>query len=100
MGWIYLIIGFLGANGMPHFAFGVAGKVFRSPFGRHTRPTLNTIWGVVNFAALTGLTLWQAVAFPVTAGDLGWALAGYWLGVAMFAFFMPAFLPRRGDVQS
>ena len=97
MGWIYLIIGFLAANGMPHFAFGLAGQTFRSPLGRHTRPRLNVIWGATNFVALTGLTLWQVVAYPVSAWDFGWWLAGFWLGVALFAYFMPVFLPVKQD---
>ncbi|MDA4124486.1 MAG: hypothetical protein OK438_03440 [Thaumarchaeota archaeon] len=30
----YLVTGFLFGNGVPHFVFGAAGKVFRSPFGQ------------------------------------------------------------------
>ena len=30
----YFVLGFLLGNGVPHFVFGAAGKVFRSPFGQ------------------------------------------------------------------
>ncbi len=55
----YFIIGFLLGNGVPHFAFGAAGKVFRSPFGQRSSPRTNILWGASNFVAATiiGLAL-------------------------------------------
>jgi hypothetical protein len=45
----YFVIGFLLGNGVPHFTFGAAGKVFRSPFGQRSSPRTNVLWGLSNF---------------------------------------------------
>lgn len=41
----YFIVGFLLCNGVPHFVFGSAGRVFRSPFGQRSPPRVNVLWG-------------------------------------------------------
>ena len=86
LSWWHLLIGFLFANGMPHFLMGVAGKTFRSPLGRNTAPRFNVIWGLINFSAGTALVLQLS---PGAQWD-GF-LVGFWLGVAMFGFAMNYF---------
>ncbi|MGD0329658.1 MAG: hypothetical protein ABSB40_04325 [Nitrososphaeria archaeon] len=88
----YFIIGFLLGNGMPHFAFGAAGKIFRSPFGQKSKPRVNIYWGLSNFllatiiaAGLAMLGLYSSYALPVM-------LFGFWLMVLMFGFRIKGFL--------
>ncbi len=50
--WYFLIGGLLG-NGVPHFVFGAAGKIFRSPFGQKSKPRVNIAWGLSNFVLAT-----------------------------------------------
>lgn len=95
MRWIvlwYLVIGFLLGNGMPHFVFGAAGEIFRSPFGAESSPTTNVIWGLVNFVAATALLWWRSAVRPVSRGDVAFLLIGYWLAVAMFGLAIEQFL--------
>jgi hypothetical protein len=88
----YLIVGFLLGNGVPHFAFGAAGKVFRSPFGQRSAPRTNILWGVSNFIAATVIALalaslgdYDSFAFPVL-------LLGFWLTMLMFGTRIKKFL--------
>ena len=88
----YFIVGFLLGNGMPHFAFGAAGKVFRSPFGQRSSPRANVLWGLSNFVAATVI-----VAALISLGDYsGYAwlalLVGFWLMVLMFGTGIKRFL--------
>jgi hypothetical protein len=38
---------------MPHFVFGRAKKIFRSPFGQKSKPNVNVMWGLANFLAMS-----------------------------------------------
>lgn len=93
--WIwYLIIGFLLGNGVPHFIFGVAGKVFRSPFGQKSKPKVNIAWGLTNFilatiiaTALMALGLYDVYSLAVL-------LVGFWLVMLMFGTGIKRFLSQ------
>ncbi len=88
----YFIVGFLLGNGVPHFAFGSAGKVFRSPFGQRSSPRTNVLWGLSNFIAAS------VIAAGLTALNLydGYSLAallvGFWLTMLTFGTRIKSFL--------
>lgn len=91
----YFIIGFLLANGIPHFVFGAAGKIFRSPFGQRSKPRVNILWGLSNFVlatiiaiGLVTLNLYSVYALPAM-------LLGFWLVILMFGLGIKRFLNER-----
>ena len=88
----YLITGFLLGNGVPHFVFGAAGKVFRSPFGQRSPPKTNIAWGLANLAAAT-IIVGALVALGLY-GDLAlpFLLVGFWLTILMFGTGIKRFL--------
>lgn len=88
----YLVIGFLLGNGVPHFAFGAAGKVFRSPFGQKSSPRTNVIWGLSNFAAATIIALSLAGLGDYDTYSLPALLAGFWMTMLMFGTRIKKFL--------
>ncbi len=86
------MLGFLLGNGVPHFVFGSAGKVFRSPFGQRSPPRLNVAWGLTNFAVgtiiaagLVDLDLYSSYALVAF-------LAGFFLTMLMFGTGIKRFL--------
>jgi cobalamin biosynthesis protein CobD/CbiB len=88
----YFIIGSLLANGVPHFVFGAAGKIFKSPFGQKSQPRVNILWGLFNFVlatiiaiGLVMLNLYDSYALPAM-------LIGFWLMVLMFGVGIKGFL--------
>lgn len=88
----YFVVGFLLGNGVPHFAFGAAGKIFRSPFGQKSPPKVNVSWGLANFilattiaGALMALSLYSTYALVAL-------LLGFWLTMLMFGTGMKRFL--------
>lgn len=96
----YFIVGFLLGNGMPHFAFGSAGKIFRSPFGQRSPPRTNVIWGLANFvlatiiaSGLIALNLYSEYALPAL-------LLGFWLMVLMFGTGIKRFLNEEPTAQA
>lgn len=88
----YLIIGFLLANGVPHFVFGVAGKVFRSPFGQRSPPKVNVLWGLSNFAVATIIGVALAFLGDYDSYSLAVLLLGFWLTMIMFGIRIKRFL--------
>lgn len=79
-------------NGVPHFVFGAAGKIFRSPFGQKSSPRTNVIWGLSNlalasiiFASLAALNLYSDYALVAL-------LVGFWLVMLMFGTGIKRFL--------
>ena len=80
----YFLIGFLLRNGAPHFAFGAAGKVFRSPFGQKSSPRTNVLWGLSNFVAATVIVVGLATLNLYSDYALLTLLAGFWLMMLMF----------------
>lgn len=91
----YLIIGFALANGMPHFLFGAAGKIFRTPFGKESSPALNVGWGLFNFIAATVLVWWRASAQSPAVSDFIFLIIGFWLGVIMFGVSIRRFISDK-----
>ncbi len=88
----YFIIGFLLGNGVPHFAFGAAGKVFRSPFGQRSSPRTNVLWGLSNFVAATVIALSLAALGLYDSYALAALLVGFWLLILMFGVRIRKFL--------
>ena len=88
----YLIIGFLLGNGVPHFAFGAAGKVFRSPFGQKSSPRTNVMWGMSNFVAATIIAIGLATLDLYDSYALVVMLLGFWLTMLMFGTGIKRFL--------
>lgn len=88
----YLVTGFLLANGIPHFVFGRAGKIFRSPFGQRSAPKVNVVWGVSNFVAATLIALSLALFGLYDSYSLAFLLVGFWLIILMFGTGIKRFL--------
>ncbi len=88
----YLVAGFLLGNGFPHFVFGVAGQIFRSPFARETDPIINILWGLTNFIAASFILFWLSKQKTFDTGKAAFLLTGFWLAVAMFGFFISSFI--------
>ncbi len=88
----YLIIGFLLGNGVPHFTFGAAGKIFRSPFGQKSSPRTNVLWGVSNFVAATIIGVALAALGDYDSFALPVLLVGFWLTMLMFGTGIKRFL--------
>ena len=89
---LYLVSGFLLGNGFPHFVFGAAGQIFRSPFARETEPIINILWGLSNFIAASFVLFWLSKQKTFDAGKAAFLLTGFWLAVAMFGFFINNFI--------
>jgi hypothetical protein len=81
----YLLMGFLLANGVPHFVFGAAGKVFRSPFGQKSKPKTNVLWGLSNLILATMIAIGLMVSDLYDSYALIVMLLGFWL-VVIFQF--------------
>ena len=88
----YFVMGFLLANGVPHFTFGRAGKLFRSPFGQRSPPRVNVAWGAANFAVATLIGLALAYLGLYDSYSLVLLLLGFWLMVLNFGFSIRRFL--------
>jgi hypothetical protein len=88
----YFIMGFLLANGVPHFAFGAAGKMFRTPFGQRSSPRTNVIWGLSNFVAATAIAAGLIYLDLYSNYALFVLLFGFWLMILMFGTGIKRFL--------
>ncbi len=88
----YLVIGFLLGNGVPHFVFGRAGKIFRSPFGQKSEPRVNVLWGLANFVAATIVAIGLLVVNAFNNTSLLFLLAGFWLAMLFFGQGIKRFL--------
>jgi len=88
----YFVIGFLLGNGVPHFAFGAAGKVFRSPFGQKSSPRTNVLWGLSNFVAATVIVVGLVALDLYSDYALIVLLVGFWLTMLMFGTGIKRFL--------
>jgi hypothetical protein len=88
----YFLIGFLLGNGVPHFAFGAAGKIFRSPFGQKSKPKVNILWGVSNFLLATIIAIGLIILKLYSGYALIAMLIGFWLTMLMFGFGIKRFL--------
>lgn len=88
----YFVMGFLLGNGVPHFAFGAAGKIFRSPFGQRSTPRTNVIWGLSNFVLATAIAAGLIDLNLYSSYALVAMLIGFWLMMAMFGTRIRQFL--------
>jgi hypothetical protein len=85
-------MGFLLGNGVPHFAFGSAGKIFRSPFGQKSPPRTNVLWGLSNFLAATIIAAALIALNLYDSYSLVALLLGFWLMMLMFGTRIKGFL--------
>ena len=85
--------GALLANGVPHFANGISGSRFQSPFASppgvgESSPVVNVIWGMANFVAgyvlLSGVGEFSA---GLTLDALTVALGALLAGIGLSAHF-------------
>jgi cobalamin biosynthesis protein CobD/CbiB len=90
----YFIIGALLGNGVPHFAFGAAGKIFRSPFGQRSQPRTNILWGLSNFVLATIISIGLAVLNLYNGYSLIALLLGFWLMMLTFGTGIKKFLNK------
>ena len=88
----YFIIGGLLGNGVPHFAFGAAGKKFRSPFGQQSKPRVNIAWGLSNFILATIISIVLIALNLYSTYSLIALLLGFWLMMLMFGLSIKKFL--------
>jgi hypothetical protein len=88
----YFVMGFLLANGVPHFVFGRAGKIFRSPLGQRSAPRVNVLWGLANFFTATAIGTGLALLGLFDAYSLPLLLLGFWLMVLQFGVSIRRFL--------
>jgi hypothetical protein len=88
----YFVIGFLLGNGVPHFTFGAAGKVFRSPFGQRSSPRTNVLWGLSNFIGATIISAGLIALKLYGRYSLVALLLGFWLMMLMFGTGIKRFL--------
>jgi hypothetical protein len=88
----YFLIGSLLGNGVPHFAFGAAGKVFRSPFGQKSAPRVNVLWGISNFLLATIISVGLIVFNLYDSYSLVALLLGFWLMMLVFGTRIKKFL--------
>ena len=88
----YFVMGFLMANGVPHFVFGRAGKIFRSPFGQRSTPKANVAWGGANFVLATVIGLALAYMRLYGTYSIALLLLGFWLMVLNFGYSIKRFL--------
>ncbi len=77
---------------MPHFAFGSAGKIFRSPFGQRSSPKKNVAWGLSNFVVATAILAGLIKLNLYSSYSLIVLLFGFWLMVLMFGTRIKTFL--------
>jgi hypothetical protein len=89
--WYFLIGGLL-ANGVPHFVFGAAGKVFRSPFGQKSKPKVNVLWGLSNFVLATIIAIGLIMLNLYDGYALIAMLVGFWLMTLVFGLSIKRYL--------
>jgi cobalamin biosynthesis protein CobD/CbiB len=89
--WYFIIGGLLG-NGVPHFVFGAAGKIFRSPFGQKSKPKVNILWGLSNFVLATIIVAGLIYLNLYNSYSLIALLLGFWLMMLMFGLRIKKFL--------
>lgn len=92
----YFLLGFFLGNGVPHFTFGAAGKVFRSPFGQRSSPRTNVLWGLSNFVAATVIVAGLVALNLYSRYSLVAMMVGFWLMMLMFGTGIKRFL-NEGD---
>src|ERR1700683_915263 len=93
MPWYFYVLDFISGllltNGVPHFAQGVSGNRFQSPFGSppgvgESSPPSNALWGFANLAV--GFSLLWCFGPQGPDSGMGWVLIG--LGALLAAVFL------------
>lgn len=97
---LYFIVGFFLGNGVPHFAFGSAGKTFRSPFGQRSSAKTNVIWGLTNFVAATVIVAGLIALDLYSTYALVALLLGFWLMMLMFGTGIKRFLNEETPAKA
>jgi hypothetical protein len=92
--WYFLMGGLLG-NGVPHFVFGAAGKIFRSPFGQRSKPRVNVLWGLSNFVLATVIAAGLVALGLYDGYSLAALLLGFWLMMLVFGLQIRRFLNEK-----
>ncbi|MGI0085840.1 MAG: hypothetical protein ACREBQ_12235, partial [Nitrososphaerales archaeon] len=80
--------------GVPHFEFGAAGIIFRSPFGQKSPPRTNILWGLSNFIGATIISTGLTVLNLYSSYSLIFLLIGFWLMMLMFGTGIERFLNK------
>lgn len=88
----YFIIGAALGNGVPHFVFGAAGKVFRSPFGQKSSPRVNVLWGLSNFLIAAAVSAGMIFLNLYDSYSLIALLSGFGLMMLTFGFGIRKYL--------
>jgi hypothetical protein len=88
----YFMVGSLLGNGVPHFVFGAAKKIFRSPFGQKSKPKVNVLWGLSNFVLATLIILGLIYLNLYDGYAMLAMLLGFWLMMLMFGLRIKSFL--------
>ncbi len=88
----YLVIGFLLGNGVPHFVFGRAGRIFRSPFGQKSKPRVNVLWGLANFVIASIIAATLSLMNIFNNSSILFLLLGFGLVMLMFGVRIERFL--------
>jgi len=80
---IGLLVGFLAANGLPHFVKGITGEKHQTPFGQPSSAMVNVAWGWANWVVAAILFHIPPMRFHPRAAFLGIAIGvlvcGWWL---------------------
>ena len=88
----YFIIGAALGNGVPHFVFGAAGKVFRTPFGQKSSPKVNILWGLSNLLLATVISTGLMALGLYGNYAIGALLVGFWLMMLTFGLGIKRYL--------
>lgn len=88
----YFIIGAALGNGVPHFVFGAAGKIFRSPFGQKSSPKVNILWGLSNLLLATVISTGLMALDLYSNYAIGALLIGFWFMMLQFGIGIKKFL--------
>ncbi|MCW7539631.1 hypothetical protein OOT46_17445 [Aquabacterium sp. A7-Y] len=99
MDWLdhvaHFFVAVFAVNGVPHFVHGLSGRRFPTPFAKppavgDSRPLVNVVWGMANFA-LAWLLYHRSV--PPRPGELAdsWPL---WAGTLVTALALSAHFSR------
>ncbi|MBO0474822.1 hypothetical protein IGL98_002444 [Enterococcus sp. DIV0840] len=81
---LYLLLGIIFANGIPHFVKGITAQEWDVPWEKPAKATTNVLWGVTNW--LITVLLW-AIFEPVLTilgvimFFIGMAITGYLLAL-------------------
>ncbi len=85
-GLLGLLVGSFAVNAVPHLANGLAGNMFRTPFGAESSATVNLLWGLANLGFAVGIGLIARHRIRSTAFALGAGAGVLGTGVSLLLF--------------